>query len=74
LPEGAAGTYFATPQDLFDRVAFYAAKRRVTAEAHRKVADAHTYLHRIQQIVSVFHSLPKAIGIQRDSISSFTSI
>jgi len=58
FPEGQAGAYFSTPEELQEQVEYYLGKGRerqsLTEQAHAIVSRRHMYLHRAQQILSVY--------------------
>jgi len=58
FPEGLAGAYFSTHDELREQIDYYLhndkKRQDMVEEAHAIVAGEHTYLHRVQKIISVY--------------------
>jgi spore maturation protein CgeB len=58
FPEGEAGAYFDTPEELLEQLDRYsvdvAARQRMARAAHLIVSQAHTYEHRARQIIDTY--------------------
>jgi spore maturation protein CgeB len=55
FPEGEAGAYFATQEELCDQIDRYlsddAAREEIVRRAHAIVADNHQYAHRAREVI-----------------------